>query len=56
MVNRVAFGAFAVMALAVAGVSADENLKSGIPVGKQVRAFHPLNVTGPAAGQKRCLV
>lgn len=56
MINRIAFGTFAFLALTVFSVNADENLKSGIPVGKQVRAFHPLNVTGPAAGEKRCLV
>ena len=56
MVNRLAFGAVAVMALAAAGVGADDGIKSGVPVGKTVSTFHPLNLTGPAAGQKRCLV
>jgi hypothetical protein len=36
------------------GVGAD--LKSGPAPGKSVPAFHPLNVTGPSAGEKACLV
>lgn len=52
----VALGAFALAALAVAGVAADEALKSSPPVGQKCTPFHPLNVTGTAAGQKVCLV
>jgi hypothetical protein len=40
--------------VAALGVGAD--LKSGPEPGKSVPAFHPLNVTGPDAGEKRCLV
>ncbi len=56
MQNRITLGAIAVMALAVSNVMADEPVKSGLPVGKRVSAFHPLNVTGSAAGRKKCLV
>lgn len=56
MKHRFAVGTFAVTALLVASAVADESLKSGIPVGKSVSAFHPLNVTGSAAGRKNCLV
>jgi len=43
--------------LAVAGVVADESLKSGPPEGKNIPGpFHPLNVTGAMAGKKHCLV
>lgn len=55
MKTRVALGACAVVALAFSGVMAG-GLKSGVPVGKRVSAFSPLNVTGPFAGKKRCLV
>lgn len=54
---RFAVGAFAVAALAFSAVLADEALKSGPEVGKPIPgAFHPLNVTGPKAGEKNCLV
>lgn len=56
MKHRFAVGAFAVATLLVASVTADESLKSGLPVGKSVFPFHPLNVTGAHAGQKQCLV
>ena len=57
MMHRVFVGAFALTVLAVAGVVADEALKSGPPVGKNIPGpFHPLNVTGAKAGQKNCLV
>jgi hypothetical protein len=50
-------GAFAVAALVVTGVFADDALKSGPQVGKGIPGpFHPLNVTGKKAGQKNCLV
>jgi hypothetical protein len=36
------------------GLAAD--LKSGLEPGQKVPAFEPLNVTGPSAGENRCLV
>ena len=51
-----AVGAFALAALVTSSV-ADDALKSGPPTGKNIPgAFHPLNVTGSAAGKKNCLV
>jgi hypothetical protein len=44
----------AVGLLAVPGYGAE--LKSGPQPGQSVAAFHPLNVTGPDAGQKACQV
>ena len=42
-------------ALVVPALAAD--LKSGPQVGENIPGpFHPLNVTGPTAGQKACLV
>jgi hypothetical protein len=52
--NRLLLSTLCVGVLAVAGVGAD--LKSGPEVGKSVRAFNPLNVTGDDAGEKRCQV
>jgi hypothetical protein len=51
-----AAGAFAVAAVVVATAVAGDTLKSGLPVGGTPTPFHPLNVTGPFAGQKQCLV
>jgi len=46
----------AMVAALAAGVQADETLKSGPQVGKEVPGpFHPLNVTGEKAGMKNCL-
>ena len=56
MKHRFAVGAFAVAALVISSVAAQEALKSGVEVGKRVAPFHPLNVTGPFAGEKQCLV
>jgi hypothetical protein len=56
MKPRFVLGVFAVGVLAVAGVAADEALKSGPQVGTAVSPFHPLNLTGPEAGRKYCLV
>ena len=57
MKSRFAVGAFALVALAVAGVTAGEALKSGPAVGTNIGTpFHPLNVTGSSAGKKNCLV
>jgi hypothetical protein len=44
------------LALLFGGVLAAEKIKSGPQVGEQVPGpFHPLNVTGPNAGEKLCL-
>jgi hypothetical protein len=57
MKSRFAVGAFAMMALATAGVVAGDALKSGPQEGKNIPgAFHPTNITGPQAGKKHCLV
>lgn len=57
MKARFAFGAFALAALATAGVVAGDALKSGPAAGTNIPgAFHPLNVTGGQAGKKHCLV
>jgi hypothetical protein len=44
-----------VVLLAGVAVAADD-VKSGPQVGKKVTPLHPLNVTGPKAGEKACLV
>jgi hypothetical protein len=59
MLNRL-WTAVAVVALGLGlvltGASAQEKLKSGPQVGEQVPGpFHPLNITGSAAGKKNCL-
>src|SRR5436305_1873849 len=52
----IAAGLFVLLALVLAPVGAAENLKSGPQVGDTVPGpFHPLNVTGPKAGEKNCL-
>jgi hypothetical protein len=57
MKSRMIVGAFAVAALVTAGVLADNALQSGPQTGKDIPGpFHPLNITGEAAGQKFCLV
>ncbi len=48
-------GVLAVSAVCMTVALADE-LTSGLPVGKGPSPFHPLNVTGPSAGTKDCLV
>jgi hypothetical protein len=55
---RMPFAAGSVLALVlVAGCSqAVAEFKSGPQVGESVVPFEPLNVTGPFAGQKECLV
>lgn len=51
-----AVAALLALALVFGGVVAAEKIKSGPQVGDQVPGpFHPLNVTGPDAGQKVCL-
>jgi hypothetical protein len=53
---RIALGAFAALILAAGVLLAGENTKSGPQVGEEVPGpFHPLNVTGPDAGEKVCL-
>jgi hypothetical protein len=50
-------GAFAAAALVVTGAFAEDALKSGPQTGSNIPGpFHPLNVTGRAAGKKNCLV
>ena len=57
MKSRFAVGAFAVVALATAGVIAGDALKSGPQEGKNIPGpFHPTNITGAMAGKKHCLV
>ena len=51
-----AFGALTLAALVVTGVAAGEALKSGPQIGNTPGIFDPLHVTGPAAGEKTCLV
>lgn len=40
----------------LAGAVLAGELKSGPQVGDSVTPFHPLNVTGKAAGKKNCLI
>jgi len=63
MRHRIALGTFAVLALAVAGVTAGGSLKSGPLVGEAIYdkaagrgPFHPLNCNGAKADAKNCLV
>lgn len=56
MKHGMAIGALTVVALALASAYADDALKSGLQPGKNCSPFHPLNVTGPFAGEKQCLV
>ena len=57
MRNRTILGASLAVALLAGSVLADDAPKSGPQVGERIPgAFHPLNVTGPSAGQKACLV
>ena len=56
MKHRFAAGAFAVTVLALSSVVAGDALKSGLQVGDSPKPFHPLNVNGPFAGKKQCLV
>jgi len=48
--------AAALMVVAFGATFADEALQSGVPIGKSVKAFNPLHITGEDAGEKRCLV
>ncbi len=52
-----AMGSALVAVALVATSYAADDLKSGPQVGKNIPGpFHPLNVTGTAAGRKHCLV
>lgn len=55
--NRVSLSAACVVGAVFAGSLLAEELKSGPQTGTQIPGpFHPLNVTGPFAGKKQCLV
>jgi hypothetical protein len=56
MKHGFAMGVLAVTALALSSTFAGDTLKSGLPPGGKCTPFHPLNVTGPFAGMKQCLV
>jgi len=57
MRKRYVFAALALTALAAACEAQGDGLKSGPQVGTQIPGpFHPLNVTGEAAGKKNCLI
>jgi hypothetical protein len=56
MRKRLAPGAFALAAVVLSTAVAGDSLKSGLQVGDSPTPFHPLNVTGPFAGKKQCLV
>jgi hypothetical protein len=51
-----ALGGIAVAAVALSTAVAGDALKSGLQVGDSPTPFHPLNVNGPKAGEKNCLV
>jgi hypothetical protein len=56
MNNRVVGGSLAVLLL-VGCTAANETFKSGPQVGDDIPGvFHPLNVTGPNAGEKFCQI
>jgi len=57
MKKSLTFGASLTVALLAGGVVAAESLKSGPQVGDPIPGvFHPLNVTGRAAGKKACQI
>lgn len=57
MNRRIAVGTALAATLLVGSVLAAAALESGPQVGQKVPgAFHPLNVNGPSAGAKACLV
>jgi hypothetical protein len=57
MRNRIAVGASLALALLAGSVIAADAFKSGPQTGQSIPGpFHPLNVTGRAAGQKACQV
>ena len=57
MRKRYVCAAMALTVLAAACEAQGDGLKSGPQVGKTIPGpFHPLNVTGEAAGKKNCLI
>jgi hypothetical protein len=55
--NRLSLVAACVVGAVAAGSLLAAELKSGPQVGDSIPGpFHPLNVTGPFAGKKQCLV
>jgi hypothetical protein len=53
---RIAASSFAVLALMAGALVAGEKVTSGPQKGEELAGpFHPMNVTGEAAGQKQCL-
>ena len=55
--SHYAAGVSLAVALLAGGVFAAEGPKSGPQVGESIPGvFHPLNVTGSAAGQKSCQI
>jgi hypothetical protein len=57
MKKSLTLGASLTVALLAGGVVAAESLKSGPQVGDPIPGvFHPLNVTGRAAGKKACQI
>ena len=57
MRNRVALTLSVACALVTTGIMAATGLTSGPQVGSsKILPFHPLNITGSAAGKKQCLV
>jgi hypothetical protein len=57
MMIRYTLGASLAVALLAIGAPAADNLKSGPQVGDKIPGpFSPLNVTGPAAGEKACQI
>jgi len=51
------FAALGVAALALTGALAGGPVESGPKAGDTIPgSFHPLNITGPNAGEKSCLV
>jgi hypothetical protein len=57
MKRCIGVGAVTLLTLAVAGVYADDALKSGPQKGSKITTpFSPLNINGRAAGKKACQV
>ncbi|HZU39199.1 MAG TPA: hypothetical protein VFA18_24955 [Gemmataceae bacterium] len=52
----IAVGACLAATLLAGSVLADDALKSGPQPGDHLEVFEPLNVTGPFAGRKQCLI
>jgi hypothetical protein len=56
MNRRIAAGASLALVLLIGSAWGADAVKSGPQPGDSVGAFDPLNVTGPFAGARRCLV